>query len=241
MSEYWRRASQQRIGPSPTWGREAGRRQPELERGNLCPREAFSTKLRAGSQLLTKSSWDPGQLTSARRVAARDQLPRGDTRHTWDGAPAAHPGKWAARTGEVIRRTTPPGESALTKHPVAWAAQTWEAHKTLAQPSLCLCGGTQEPEPEQLRPGKCTQPRACFRQFPCRATWSLSSVDLENTHAVSRDKPSVAQTPRTPHARQWYLFAMFLPPHSTTEQVCLNKWPPSPPCVRAEIRHWRDL
>ena len=35
----------------------------------------------------------------------------------------------------------------------------------------------QEPEPERLRPEKCTQPRAHFRNFPCRAIWSLSSVD----------------------------------------------------------------
>ena len=40
---------------------------------------------------------------------------------------------------------------------------------------------TQEPEPEQLKPGKYTQPRAHFRQFPCRATWRLSSVDQEST------------------------------------------------------------
>ena len=53
---------------------------------------------------------------------------------------------------------------------------------------------TQEPEPEKLRPGKCTQTGACFRRFPCRATWSLSSVDRESTHAMSRRKPSVAQT-----------------------------------------------
>ena len=53
---------------------------------------------------------------------------------------------------------------------------------------------TSEPEPEQLRPGKCTQPRACLRQFPCRATWNLSSVDWESTHAVSGGKPSAAET-----------------------------------------------
>ena len=53
---------------------------------------------------------------------------------------------------------------------------------------------TQEIEPELLRHGKCMQPRAGFRQFPCRATWSLSSVDWESTHAMSRGKPSVAQT-----------------------------------------------
>ena len=55
---------------------------------------------------------------------------------------------------------------------------------------------TREPEPEQLRPGKCTQLRARFRQFPCRATWSLSSVDRESTGAVSEGKPSVVQTMR---------------------------------------------
>ena len=45
------------------------------------PEPASSTKLWAASELLTKSSWVPGQLTSTRRVAARDQLPRGDTWH----------------------------------------------------------------------------------------------------------------------------------------------------------------
>ena len=57
------------------------------------PEPASSTKLWAGSQLLTTDSWDPGWLTSARRVAAWDQLSRGDTRHTretkWPGL-----GKW---------------------------------------------------------------------------------------------------------------------------------------------------
>ena len=54
---------------------------------------------------------------------------------------------------------------------------------------------TLEHEPELLRPGKCMQPRACFRQFSSRATWSLSSVDRESTHAVSGGK-SAAQTLR---------------------------------------------
>ena len=53
---------------------------------------------------------------------------------------------------------------------------------------------TREPEPEQLSPGNFKQPWARLRQFPCRATWSLSSVDQESTHARSRHKPSVAQT-----------------------------------------------
>ena len=57
-----------------------------------------------------------------------------------------------------------------------------------------LLWSTQEPEPERRTSGKCVQPRACLRQFPSRATWSLSSVDQESTQAVSGDKPSVAQT-----------------------------------------------
>ena len=38
LSKYQRRASQLWTGPSPTRGREAGELQPELEKGNLSPR-----------------------------------------------------------------------------------------------------------------------------------------------------------------------------------------------------------
>ena len=41
---------------------------------------------------------------------------------------------------------------------------------------------TQELEPEQLISGKCMKPRAHFGQYPCRESWSLSSVDPESTH-----------------------------------------------------------
>ena len=44
----------------------------------------------------------------------------------------------------------------------------------------------------------------------------------------------------TANTRQCYLFAASSPPHSMTKQVSLKKCPPLPPCVRAEIRHWRD-
>ena len=69
LSEYQRRFSWLQTGPPPAGGRWAtarAGRQGEI----LAPETASSTKLRAGSQLLTKSSWDPGQLTSARRAAA---------------------------------------------------------------------------------------------------------------------------------------------------------------------------
>ena len=48
-------------------------------------------------------------------------------------------------------------------------------------------------------------------------------------------------TVSTPHTCPLHLFAVSLPPNSTTEQVNLNKRPLSPPCVRAKIRYWRDL
>ena len=118
LSEYKRRASQLQTGPYPTSSREADGRQPELERDNLSPRDHILHQTASRLQLLTKCSWDPGQLTRTRRVTARDQLPRGDTQHTsthgttlplssqetsgWD---------WG---GDKTHHT--PGESALTKH-----------------------------------------------------------------------------------------------------------------------------
>ena len=123
----------------------------------------------------------------------------------------------------------------LAKHLVTWAAQTWEGHKTQAQPSLHLWGlpeylnlssldlgsaynaglasdSSQQSnlEPKQCRHGKHT----CRERGQTQCGW-----DTASTH-------------------QCYLFAVFLPPHSTTEH--LKKCPPLPPCVRAEIRHWRD-
>ena len=69
----------------------------------------------------------------------------------------------------------------------------------------------REPEPEWLRPGKCMQPKAHFRQFPCRATWSMSSTDWKSTHTMSGGKPSVAQhcehSPHTP-----VIFVCCVPP-----------------------------
>ena len=72
---------------------------------------------------------------------------------------------------------------------------------------------TRGPEPEWPSPGKCTQPRARLRQFSCRATWSLSSVDRESTHTVNGGKPSVAQTLRVlpTHARDICLWCSSLP------------------------------
>ena len=124
-------------GPAPfcIGGRMAGGlSKGRKARGNLAPETASSTKLWAGTQLLTKSSLDPGWLTSARRVAVRDQLPRGDVWHTWDGALTVHLGNWAVGTEEVIRCTTHLGRVCL---PRTWSPELLGPGKgTKCRPNL---------------------------------------------------------------------------------------------------------
>ena len=117
LSERQRRASPLQTGSSPAMGREAGGRQPQLERGKLGPREASRTKLQAGTRSLTKTSWDSGRVTSAWRITSRDQFP-GETRH-WRRAcrlPPRRPSGWDPGGGKT---QSPPGETALPKHLVA--------------------------------------------------------------------------------------------------------------------------
>ena len=86
---HWRQGSRR-------WAARAGKRQTWPQRGSL---------YQAGTQSLTKTPWDSGWLTSARRVAARDQLPRRDIGHTGDGHTRCHPGHRAPGTREVTRQT----------------------------------------------------------------------------------------------------------------------------------------
>ena len=93
---------------------------------------------------------------------------------------------------------------------------------------------TRVPEPEWVRPGKCIQPGL--------ASDSSRQSKLEPKHCRqgkhTRHEQGQTQCGRdTESTHPCYLFAVFLPPHSTTEQVSLKKCPPLPPCVRVEIRH----
>ena len=85
LSEYQRRASLLWTGPSPTGGRGQVGASQSLKGANSAPETASPTKLQAGFQFLTKTSWDSRRLTSAKRVTARDQPPRRDKQHTRDG------------------------------------------------------------------------------------------------------------------------------------------------------------
>ena len=233
LSKHQRRTSRLRTGPSSARDMQAGGK-PEPERGNRSPRKASSSKLQTGS--VANHEW---QLTSARRVTARDQLPRRDIRHIWEGTPIVHPENQAAGKGQAIRCTPHLGVTALAKHLATWAARTWEGHKTQAQLSLRLCGVPENLNLSSLDLGNVRHPgptsdssqQSNLEPEQCRP-WKLTRCEWGQTHCGWN-------TASTPHTCQWHLFAVFFPPHSTTEQVSLNKWPPSP-CVRVEIKHWRN-
>jgi len=115
----------------------------------------------------------------------------------------------------------------------------WEDIKTHGPPRTVHSPSTWSLE--LLGPGKGTKltpNRVCALQ----TTLGLSSVGPESTrHLGLWQTQCGSYAVSTPHICQQYLFVVFLHLHNTIEQVSLNKWPPSLPCVRAEIRHGRDL
>ena len=96
-------------------------------------------------------------------------------------ATCSTPSKWSGwdQGGDKMHR--PLGESALAKHLVARVLVPGKSTKRRSN-RVCAFVEHPRPKPEQLRPGKCTQPRAGFRQFPCRAAWSLSCVVQQSKH-----------------------------------------------------------
>ena len=223
LSKYQRRASWLPTGPSPLLEVERQACNSQSWKTQVAaisaPEIASSTKLLAGSQLLTASSCDPGWLTSARRVTAWDQLPRGDTgttetvhfRRTWETQQLG-PQRWLTRTAR-LGRCTRQAPGCLS------CSDPGRAQKACPTESVALWSA-QEPEPEKPRAGKSTKGRACFGQHTCRAAWSLRTVEPENTRHGERGKPSVvhALRPLPAHASHVCLQCCSLP---TTQ---LNKW-----------------
>ena len=139
-TKYWAELAACRPAyPPPVTGRQG---QAEPERCNHSTREALSIKLQAG--FLPKSSWDSGWSIS-----------------TWEGAPIVQPEKRAAGTGEVISRSDrahkTPGHLRCSD-----LGRAQNAGPTESAPLRT----TRVPQPEQLRPQKCIEPRASLRQFP---------------------------------------------------------------------------
>ena len=93
---------------------------------------------------------------------------------------------------------------------------------------------TRVPEPEWLRTGKCTQPRA---NSGSSQQSNLEPKQCRQTKHTRHERGQTQSGRDTASTCQCHLFATSLPPHSTTEEMSLKKCPPLPPCVRAEIRH----
>ena len=206
-----------------------GRRQGGGERGKLGPRDGIpyqtANRLPVSNQRLPEilDGWHP----------------QGGSRISFPEETRGSCAESEAGTAEGIRRTAP-GESALIKLLAAWAAPAGR-HKTQAQPCLRLCGVPKNLNLSGLGLGRAHN----SGPTPWRAAWSLSSIDRGSTHPWVGGRGGGSQcgqnTGSAPHTRQWHFSAVPLPPHSTTEQVNLNKRSPLPTCVRVEISHWRDL
>ena len=169
------------------------------------------------TSLLTKTSWDSGWTTSAGRIAARDQLLRRDTQHTWEGVPIVHPENRAAGTGEGISHSLKLGVTTRAKDLVTWAAQTWDGCKTQAQPSLHLCG---VPENLNLRS---LDLESAYKPGPASDSSQQSNLESEwcrlGKHTpVSRGKPIVAESLWT-HISDICLQCSYLPKARLNKRV----------------------
>ena len=140
------------------------------------------------------------------------------------------PRKTAAVTGEAISRSD---HARQTPDHLSCSdlGRAQNAGPTLSAPLRT----TQVPEPEQLRPGRSPGPASDD------SWWSnLEPEQCGQGEHMRREWRQAQCGWDTASTCQCYLFAASLLPHSATEQVSLNTCPPLPPCVRADIRHWRD-
>ena len=169
------------------------------------------------ASLLNKTSWYSGQSSS-----------------TWGGVPVVHPENQAAGMGEVISnsdraRQTPHGLSCSD------LGRAQNAGPTESEPLRT----TRVPEPEQLRCRRCMQTRASLGWFP---------VEQPRAWAVWAGRAHVPWARECPvwliHCEYTrVLFVCSIPPSpqcdwtSEPKKKCVHH---CPPCVKVEIRHWRD-
>ena len=171
---------------SPAWGRRQGAdgRQPEPERGKLGPREGipYQTANRfpvSNQRLLRFWTVDTRREGHSQRSAPQKRHKVHRTGHAWKLRLGWGGDKSHCTWGECAPQA-----------PGCLSCLDRGRHKTQAQPSLCLCGVPKNLNVSGLGLGSARNSGPA----PCRATWSLSSVDRESTHAVSGGKTSVAGT-----------------------------------------------
>ena len=166
------------------------------------------------ASLLTKTSWGSEQSSS-----------------TWEGVPVVHPENRG--TGKAISHSDRTRQT--SHHPSC--SKLGRAQNAGPMESAPL-RTTGEPEPERLRPGRCMQPRAGLRRFPVEqprawAVWAgrvhtpwAGTGPVWLRHCEHMPVLFVCSVPPSPQ-RDWTSEPKKV--HTTTL-----------PCVRAEIRHWRD-
>ena len=170
------------------------------------------------ASLLTKTSCGSGQSTSA-----------------WEGVPVVHSENRVAGTGEAISRRD---HTCQTPHHLS-CSDLGRAQNVGPTESAPL-RTTWVPEPEQLiRPGRCMQPRAGLGWFP---------VEQHRAWAVWAGRAHMLWARAGPVWLRYckhmpVLFVCSIPPSTQrnwTNEPKKKSVHHRPPCVRAEIRHWRD-
>ena len=97
----------------------------------------------------------------------------------------------------------------------------WEGHKMQAQPSLRLCGVPEKLSALDLGSASNSGPTSDSSQ---QSNLEPEQCRLGKHTGQERGQTQCGRDPvSTPHTCQWYLFAVFLLPHNTTEQVSLKK------------------
>ena len=154
----------------PEAGKQASNSQSQKARGKLSPRDGIP--YHTASRLPVANQVFLGSWTVDIHQEGHSQRSPPQRRHTahlrrcsrctprklssWDGGDDKT--SW-------IRSPHTWGECALQALGRLSCSDLERAQNTGPTKSMPLWS-TGEPEPERLRPGKCTQPRACFRQFP---------------------------------------------------------------------------
>ena len=142
------------------------------------------------------------------------------------------PRKQRGREREAISRS-----DCACQAPVTWAARTWEGHKTQTQPSLHLWGVPEYLNLSGLNLGSAYNPGPASDSSRQNNLEPKQCRQGKHTHHEGGKTQSGWDTENT---CQCYFFAVFLPPHSTTEQVRLKKVSTTGPLCQGEKRHWRD-
>ena len=156
------RASRLGTGPSPARDRQV--RAARAGRGQSGPREASSTKLQAGfiANQDFLGFWTVDIRREDRSLRSVPQKRHSAHLRSRVGCTPRKPSGW----DEGGDKTQPPtGGDCAHQAPghlsCSDLGQAQNAGPTKSAPLWSI----QEPELERLRPGKCTQPRACLRQF----------------------------------------------------------------------------